>query len=47
MDETERTKQQSIQTAAQAKEKQWEERLVRKPEIDIDQWSWMQEARLI
>ena len=36
-----------IQQTAQEKEKQWEERLSQKPEIDIDQWSWMQEARLI
>ena len=31
----------------QSKERQWEERLEEKPEIDIDQWTLLLEARII
>ena len=40
MDETERND-------AQNKEQQWEERLNREPQFDIDDLTWMREARLV
>ena len=36
-----------MEEVAEQKEREWEDRLEEEPDIDIDQWAWMREVRLV